>query len=137
MVLTIKQRGVLIGMSTGATITVVLVAAAILANPVHLSLETSLGDRIAFALKADAVIALWLAVSVGLLARHRFFTPDDIDGGGLTSGTKKANILQATLQNTLEQTVLAVLVHAMWAVMMPRGRRRQGGIGQGLQSVDD
>jgi hypothetical protein len=121
MVLTIKQRGVLIGMSSGATITVVLVAAAILANPVHLSLETSLGDRIAFALKADAAIALWLAVSVGLLARHRFFTPDDIDGGGLTAGTQKANILQATLQNTLEQTVLAVLVHAMWAVMMPSG----------------
>jgi len=119
MVLTIKQRGVLIGMSTGATITVVLIAAAILANPVHLSLETSIGDRIAFALKADAVIALWLAASVGLLARHRFFTPDDIDGGGLNRGTEKAQILQATLQNTLEQTVLSVLVHAMWAVMMP------------------
>jgi len=119
MVLTIKQRGVLIGMSSGATITVVLIAAAILANPVHLSLETSIGDQIAFALKADAVIALWLAASVGLLARHRFFTPDDIDGGGLTPGTQKAHILQATLQNTLEQTVLAVLVHAMWAVTMP------------------
>ena len=119
MVLTIKQRGVLIGMSSGATITVVLITAAILANPVSLSLETLIGDRIAFALKADAVIALWLAVSVGLLARHRFFTPDDIDGGGLTRGTEKAHILQATLQNTLEQTVLAVLVHAVWAVMMP------------------
>ena len=119
MVLTTKQRGVLIGMSTGATITVILIAAAILANPVFLSLETSSGDRIAFALKADAVIALWFAVSVGLLARHRFFTPDDIDGGGLTRGTEKAQILQATLQNTLEQTVVAVLVHAIWAVMMP------------------
>lgn len=76
-------------------------------------------ERIAFALRADAFLALWLAISVGLLARHRFFTPEDIDGGGLIPGTETANILQATLQNTLEQTVLAVLVHLAWAALMP------------------
>jgi uncharacterized membrane protein YecN with MAPEG domain len=119
MILTVKQRGVLRGIAVGATITLVVLVVAILANPVHLSPEKSIGDRIAFALKADAVIALWLAVSVGLLAHHRFFTPEDIDGGGLTRGTQRAQILQANLQNTLEQTVLAVLVHSMWAITMP------------------
>ena len=49
-----------------------------------LSPEASVGERLAFAIWADAFIALWLAISVGLLARHRFFTPEDIDGGGLT-----------------------------------------------------
>jgi uncharacterized membrane protein YecN with MAPEG domain len=58
-------------------------------------------------------------VNIGLLARHRFFTPDDIDGGGLTKGTQQAQVLQSTLQNTLEQAVLAVSVHAMWAAVMP------------------
>ena len=35
------------------------------------------------------------------------------------SGSETASILQATLQNTLEQTVLAVLVHLAWAILMP------------------
>ena len=81
--------------------------------------EAAVGERIAFALTADALVTLWLAISIGLLARHRFFTPEDIDGGGLSQGTDAANILQASLQNTLEQTVLAVLVHLAWAVVMP------------------
>ena len=84
-----------------------------------LSPEATSGERIAFALSADAIIALWLGISIALLARHRFYSPDDIDGGGLTHGTETANILQATLQNTLEQTVLAVLVHLSWAILMP------------------
>ncbi len=84
-----------------------------------LSPEATVGERIAFALRADAFLALWLGISIGLLARHRFFTPEDIDGGGLIPGTETANILQATLQNTLEQTVLAVLVHLAWAALMP------------------
>jgi uncharacterized membrane protein YecN with MAPEG domain len=81
--------------------------------------DASAGERLAFALSADAFIALWLGISIALLARHRFFTPEDIDGGGLTQGTETANVLQATLQNTLEQSVLAVLVHLMWASLMP------------------
>ena len=58
-------------------------------------------------------------VNIGLLARHRFFTPEDIDGGGLTKGTPQAQVLQSTLQNTLEQTVLGLSTHIVWAVTMP------------------
>ena len=119
MGLTIKQRGVLKGMIVGATVTVVVIVGVIIGGPSLLSPEASIGERIAFALRTDVFIALWLGVSVALLARHRFFTPEDIDGGGLTHGTETAHILQATLQNTLEQTVLAVLVHCMWAIVMP------------------
>jgi hypothetical protein len=119
MTLTIKQRGVLRGIVVGAAITLGVLPVAILTNPVQLPAEASIGDRIAFALATDVVIALWLAVSVGLLAHHRFFTPEDIDGGGLTDGTPRAQILQANLQNTLEQSVLAVLVHSTWAITMP------------------
>ena len=119
MALTTKQRGVLAGMAGGATFTVVAITAAILAGPILLLPESSFGDRIAFALKVDIVVALWLSISVGRLASHRFFTPEDIDGGGLSGGTQQARVLQATLQNTVEQTVLAVLAHTIWAVLMP------------------
>ena len=117
--LSTKQRGVLMGMIVGAATSVVVVVGAILFGPITLSPEATAGERLAFALWADSFIALWLGASIGLLARHRFFTPEDIDGGGLSKGSETANILQATLQNTLEQTVLAVLVHLAWAILMP------------------
>ena len=119
MGLTAKQRGVLKGMIVGATVTVIVIVGTVLGGPRLLSPEASASERIAFALRTDVFIALWLGMSVALLARHRFFTPEDIDGGGLTRGTETAQVLQATLQNTLEQTVLAVLVHCMWAIVMP------------------
>jgi len=119
MALTVKQRGVLHGIIIGAAISIAVIAGAVLASPALLSPQATAGERIAFALRADAFIGLWLAISVGLLARHRFFSPEDIDGGGLSLGTETASILQATLQNTLEQTVLAVLVHLAWASLMP------------------
>ncbi len=119
MTLSTKQRGVLNGIIIGAAITVVVIVGAIVAGPMLLPAEATVADRLAFALWADAFIALWLGISIALLARHRFFTPEDIDGGGLTRGTETANVLQATLQNSLEQTVLAVLVHSAWASLMP------------------
>jgi hypothetical protein len=119
MSLSAKQGGVLKGMAIGAAITVVTIVVVILKGPLVLSAEAPVGDRIAFALKADAWLALWLGISVALLARHRFFTPEDIDGGGLTNATETARVLQASLQNTLEQTVLAVLLHVAWAILMP------------------
>jgi hypothetical protein len=117
--LTTKQRGVLKGMIAGATVSVIVIVGTIVWGPHLLAPEASVGERIAFALRTDVFIALWLGISIALLARHRFFTPQDIDGGGLTHGTEMANVLQATLQNTLEQTVLAVFVHCMWATAMP------------------
>ena len=119
MSLSPKQHGVLKGIIAGASITLIVIAAAIVSNPIALPEDTSIGNRIGFSLQLDLVLALWLALSIGRLARHRFFTPEDIDGGGLTQGTQAANVLQAGLQNTLEQTVLAVLVHAIWAAVMP------------------
>ena len=79
----------------------------------------SVSERIAIALKADLLIALYLMFSIGNLARQRFFNPTDIDGSGLTSGTDRARALQAILQKTLEQAVLALFAHLIWVVVMP------------------
>ena len=119
MALTVKQRGVLKGITIGAAITVAVIVGAILAGPMVLSPEATIAERLSFALWADVFIALWLGISIALLARHRFFTPEDIDGGGLSRGSETANVLQSTLQNTLEQSVLAVLVHLAWSILMP------------------
>ena len=60
-----------------------------------------------------------LVVCVGRLANHRFDTPEDIHGSGLTTGTERAKLLQAMLQNTLEQCLLALAIYLAGALLLP------------------
>ena len=62
---------------------------------------------------------LALAICIARLARHRFFTPEDIDGNGLARGTDRARLLQAILQNTLEQAALATPVYVAAIMLSP------------------
>ncbi|MCM8611635.1 MAPEG family protein [Accumulibacter sp.] len=117
--LTDKQQGVLRGMVSGVIATLLALTISIVAHEPAFESAPGYPAALVHALTWDVLIVVCLLVNIGLLARHRFFTPDDIDGGGLTGGTPQAQILQSTLQNTLEQTVLAVSVHALWAVAMP------------------
>jgi MAPEG family len=117
MTLTDKQTGVFKGMVASLAITVASLALAIFGGLESFVLFEDASS--AHAIKWDTLIIACLAINIGLLARHRFFTPDDIDGGGLSKGTPTAHILQSTLQNTLEQTVLALAVHAVWSSVMP------------------
>ncbi len=119
MTLSDKQRGVRKGMVSGAAIVVLGLLLGIAYSPISLTPDADVGERLAFVFKADILIAVWLAISIGRLARHRFFTPEDIDGGGLSAGSQQVQILQSLLQNTLEQSVLAVFVHLIWVVVMP------------------
>ncbi len=123
MSLSEQQRGVLKGIVAAAAVTAVALAGVVWWRPDFLVPAEAIGARLRFVLAADLSIAAVLAVTIGSLARHRFFTPADIDGardhGGLAAGTPRAKVLQSILQNTLEQTVLAVLVHLIWATTMP------------------
>jgi uncharacterized membrane protein YecN with MAPEG domain len=60
-----------------------------------------------------------LFFTIGRLAKHRFFTPEDIDGGGFSDDSEQARSLQSLLQNTLEQFCIASSVYLAWAVVMP------------------
>ena len=119
MTLTARQRGVARGMAIAATCTLVAIAASAAWQPAALLPGDNTVARIAFAFKWDLLPAVCLLVAIGRLARHRFFTPEDIDGGGLFSATPRAQVLQSVLQNTLEQVVLASLAYSIWAVAMP------------------
>ena len=118
--LTEKQQGVLGGMVTGLVATVLGLALTMLVQPTALTPQQGYPETLAHALKWDVLLVICLAVNIGLLARHRFFTHEDIDGGGLTTGTPQAQVLQSTLQNTLEQTVLGMTIHMIWAAVMPQ-----------------
>jgi uncharacterized membrane protein YecN with MAPEG domain len=58
-------------------------------------------------------------VCIARLAKHRFFTPEDIHGSALTTGTERARLLQSLLQNTLEQSALAVPVYVAICALGP------------------
>ena len=114
-----KQRGVLIGMALGFGATVAALCGAIAAAPDALLPNAGLMESWAHALAWDTLPVACLAISIGRLASHRFFTPADIDGGATSDGTSKARLLQAMLQNTLEQTVLAAVAWLGLAVSVP------------------
>ena len=114
-----QQRGVLGGMMLGLACTLLALALAIVAAPSVLLPDGDAASTITHALQWDILLAVWLAANVAMLARHRFFTPADIDGGGLSDGTPAARVLQSVLQNTLEQVVLALSAHLIWAAVMP------------------
>lgn len=112
------QAGVAAGMAAGFAATV-----AAFAWPRLPAVPSGVEERLALWLAASVAVALWLLIGVMLLARHRFFTPADIDGGGLTEGTAGAKLLQSLIQNTLEQVVLAIPAYGAWLWLMPADRR--------------
>jgi len=114
-----KQRGVLRGMAAALALAVVALGAAVTTPPAALLPAAPFPATLAVALGWSLLPVACLGLNIGALARHRFFTPADIDGSGLSAGTATARTLQAILQNTLEQAALAVCVYAAWAALMP------------------
>lgn len=113
-----EQRGVATGALAALAVTVLALLAGysgLLVAP----LGDSLPQRAHLWASSSLLASLPLLVSIARLADHRFATPEDIAGAGLTSGTDRARLLQAMLQNTLEQTVLAIVVYAAWSFLAP------------------
>lgn len=107
------------GISVALAVTIVGMLAPPFLFPADWAPGAEVSERLAFVARWDLLILVWLPVTIGAMARHRFFTPDDIDGSGLTPGTETARVRQAVLQNTLEQTVLAVTLHAAALALLP------------------
>ena len=110
---------VLRGMLSGLLITALVLAVGLLAPPAVLLADPAATHAGLGHLRWLALPVACLLVAIARLARHRFFTPEDLDGSGLTQGTETARILQAILQNTLEQVTLALPIYLLWALTLP------------------
>lgn len=119
MALTEKQKIIIRAMVAGALIALTNIAFAWFYEPFIFPSDLTLEQRMTIATKASCVVAIFLMVVIGRLAKHRFFTPEDIDAAASKQSSIRAKILQAILQNTLEQTVLAVITYFVWAILMP------------------
>jgi len=119
MQLTEKQKGVVRNVIPAAGLTVVGLCGASLLIPMSVLPVDEPGARIAWALKWALLPVLTLIISIMRVANYRFSSPEDIDGSGLTDATPQVRVLRAVLQNTLEQTVLALAAYVIWAAAMP------------------
>ncbi len=115
MDLTDKQKGVVRGVIPAAALTVAGLCGVSLLIPLSALPVDEAGARLSWAL----LPVLTLMIAIMRVANHRFSSPDDIDGSGLTAGTDRVLVLRAILQNTLEQAVLAVATYLIWATVMP------------------
>lgn len=114
-----KQRGVLKGIGTGLGATIGAIGGALATGHGGILVDVGPYSRLEFWGGHALAVTLVLVAFVGALAGHRFFTPEDIDGGAGAGGTEDARIQQAILQNTLEQSVIWLAVSLAWAVRMP------------------
>ena len=108
-----KRLGVAAGMAAGLAVTLLGLLWPGLPNG-----PADLGSRLSAWLGCDLVAASWLAMTVARLAGRRFFSDADIDAA-LSDGTRKTAVLQSLVQNTLEQTVLAIVAYGAW-LLAPR-----------------
>lgn len=107
MALDKAQRGVAVGMGATVLFSAILLALAYIFKPFGGPDTGDMAGRLKYVLRAGIVPFLWLLVSIGNVARARFFSPADINGSGLTEASARIRVGAAVLQNTLEQSVLA------------------------------
>ena len=114
------QKGVARGAAPAVLTCVAGLVIAASLTPYYLEQSVTLHDRLRIAAFATLAPILSLIFCIARLANHRFFTAEDINGSGLTHGTDRAKLLQALLQNTLEQATIAIAVYFCGAVVFPR-----------------
>ena len=119
MVLSSEQRGVAVGMGLSLLLTLSgLLPAAFGWLPCPL--KDDMSSRLANALAWDLLVILPVLGTVARLAKFRFFSPADINAAASKSSpSNAAGIMQAIIQNTLEQAVMAFGAHLVWAATMP------------------
>ena len=113
------QIGVAGGMAVAVGIVAAAFALAYLAPWPNSAIHATLGLRLELAALAALAPIISLLFCIARLAKHRFATPQDIQASALAPGTERARLLQAMLQNTLEQTVLAVPLYFAASLLFP------------------
>lgn len=114
-----EQRGVAIGMASALLAAVTALALAAVFGGARIAPGVSIEFRLELLAASLIAPAASLFFCIARLAKHRFFTPEDINGSALVEGSSRARLLQALLQNTLEQAALALPVYLACAFTFP------------------
>lgn len=113
-----EQRRIVINSAAAMLFCAALLAAGYALLPSVFSFPEDASARLAFVLRADLFILLWVLLGVRLVASGRFHSIADIRGSAYSAPTPAIAIRAAFLQNTLEQAFLAVGVHLALATLL-------------------
>jgi hypothetical protein len=86
--------------------------------PLYFEFPVELSDRLAFAIRADVFVFLWIVVGVRIVARQRFRSAADNRGAAFGQPSPAIAVPVAFLQNTVEQVVAAVGAHLALATLL-------------------
>ncbi|CAL8973918.1 MULTISPECIES: MAPEG family protein [Rhodoplanes] len=75
--------------------------------PQQFEFPAEVGERLAFAARANLLIMLWVLIGVGTIARLRRKSAHDTAGSAYGPPSERLRVPLAFLQNTLEHAVLA------------------------------
>lgn len=78
----------------------------------------AVADRLGYALRYEIFVVLMLLLGVGAVGNRRFFSDDYIDGSA-PEPDSAIDIDRRYVQNTLEQSLLAVISHLSLALVVP------------------
>lgn len=110
-------------MMSGLALALAGLLAPLYASAVLPAVPEAPGERLARWLAIDGFVVIWLVVGVAAIARYRFFNEQNIQGAGFGRDDDTVRRMQAVLQNTLEQVVLATFAHGAWLFAAPAGWR--------------
>lgn len=112
-----EQRGVIkAGLLAALTCLAVLLPAVWLL-PKLVDFPTVLAERFALTIQIEVVLALWSAFAIRSVSSIRFKSVEDNRGSAYGPPSDRLRIPAAFLQNTLEQTLIAVLAHMALATL--------------------
>jgi len=86
--------------------------------PRYYEFPRDLSERLAFAIRADVFVLLWVLLGVRMVSRGRFRSPADIAGSAFATPSPRLAVRVAFLQNTLEQAVVAIGCHLAIATLI-------------------
>ncbi|MBX9944827.1 MAG: MAPEG family protein [Reyranella sp.] len=95
-----------------------LLGASFLILPRLFNLPVDMLDRLAFVLRVDVFVLVWILIGVRMVSRVRFYSAADMGGSAAGPPSAQLAIKAAFLQNTLEQAVMAVGVHLALATLL-------------------
>jgi uncharacterized MAPEG superfamily protein len=118
MPLSDRQRSTIWQIVAAGVVSLAAIGSAYRYLPFEVPRLDSAADRIAFALRWEALAALALALGVVRVAQERFMTDTRLDGSPPGPADVRLEIERRYLQNTLEQFVLALAAHLALATQL-------------------
>ncbi len=79
-------------------------------------------DRLAFVFRSELATGFVLWAMIARVGAIRYYSPKDIGGAAGGPETREIAVARAALQNTVEQSILAIIAHSALALALPADR---------------